>query len=189
ALVLLLLGGIVAFRAGDKYFEISKSLDQMAAVYKDLNNYYVDSLDHVELMESAIKSMTQGLDPYTIYYQEDEIQKLEFQKTGAYTVIGASFQVIHDSVFISSLFPKALFAKSSFHVAVIILSLDGKEVTGMPSDRVHKLLRGEEGTTMRIKVKRPWKNEVIEKQVKRAIVNVPAVTYKENLKRSEEHTS
>src|SRR5699024_6091396 len=182
ALVLLLLGGIVAFRAGDKYFEISKSLDQMAAVYKDLNTYYVDSLNPVELMESAIKSMTQGLDPYTIYYPEDEIQKLEFQKTGSYAGIGASFQMIHDSVVISSLFPKAPFAKAGFHVGDIILSIDGKKVTAMSSDRVHNLLRGEEGTTMRIKVKRAWKNEVIEKLVKRAIVNVPAVTYKENLK-------
>ncbi len=182
ALVLLLLGGIVAFRPGDKYFKIAKSLDQMAAVYKDLNTYYVDSLDPVELMESAIKSMTQGLDPYTIYYPEDEIQKLEFQKTGSYAGIGASFQMIHDSVVISSLFSNAPFAKAGFHVGDIILSLDGKRVTGMSPNRVHKLLRGEEGTTMRIKVKRPWKNEVIEKLVKREIVNVPAITYKENLK-------
>ncbi len=178
---LLLCIGLLAYKIQDKYFEMSKSLDQMAAVYRDLNTYYVDSLDPSLLMQSGIRAMTQGLDPYTVFFPEEKVKQLQFEKTGEYAGIGASFRIIHDSIFISALFPGAPFEKAGFKTGEIILSLNGEDITGMNPGEVHQLLSGSENSQIEVKVKQPWTDKVIQKKVKRKMVQVPAITYKKVL--------
>ncbi len=170
--------GILAFRVKDKYFEIAKSLDLMAAVYRNLNALYVDSLDPAELMRSGIDAMTQGLDPYTVFYSEAEADRLAFQTTGRYAGIGAAFRIINDSVFISALFPDAPFEQAGFRPGDVILSLNGTETTGLTSEQVHDLLRGEANSKLEVVVKRPWDGKVIRKRVERAMIAIPSIPYK-----------
>lgn len=169
--------GLLAFRVKDKYFEIAKSLDLMAAVYRNLNSLYVDSLDPAELMQSGIDAMTQGLDPYTVFYPEAEADKLTFQTTGRYAGIGAAFRIINDSVFISALFPDAPFEQAGFRPGDVILSLNGVAATGLTSEEVHALLQGEANSKLNVVVKRPWNGQVIRKTVKRAMITIPSIPY------------
>lgn len=176
--MLLLLTGLFAFRIKDKYFEIAKSLDIMAAVYRNLNTYYVDSLDPAALMQSGIQAMTQSLDPYTTYYPEKNLDRLDFQTTGHYAGIGASFRMLDDSIAISALYPNAPFQKAGFKPGDVILSLNGIKVTGMTPDAVHTLLEGEPNTFLEVEIKRPWTGSVIRKKVKRKTISIPVIPYK-----------
>ncbi len=175
----LLLGAtLFAFKIKDKYFEIAKSLDIMAAVYRDLNTYYVDSLDPSALMESGIRAMTQSLDPYTTYYPEEHLDRLDFQTTGHYAGVGAGFRLINDSVVISALYPDAPFDKAGFKPGDVILSLNGADVTGMDPESVHKILEGEPHTILEVKARRPWTGQTIRKRVKRKTISIPVIPYK-----------
>ena len=178
AVLLLIAAGVVAFRATDKYFEMAKSLDVMAAVYRDLNSYYVDSLDPAALMESGITAMTQGLDPYTVFYSEQHTNELLFQTTGQYAGIGASFRLIGDSIVLSALFPDAPFAKAGFKPGDVLLGLDHQPVTGMDPEEVHAMLQGAPGSRLAVEVRRPWTGEVMKKEVEREIIAVSAIPYK-----------
>lgn len=175
---LLILLGSFAFRIKDKYFEIAKNLDLMAAVYRNLNAYYVDSTDPSRLMGSAIHAMTRHLDPYTVFYPEGDVAQLDFETTGQYAGIGAAFRIIHDSVFISALFPDAPFAKAGFKPGDIILSLNGTETTGLSSEEVHALLEGKTDSKLEVAIKRPWDAKIIRKTVKREMISVSAIPYK-----------
>ena len=62
-----------AFRKpAEKYFDIAKSLDIFATLFKEVNTYYVDEVDPEKLIRSGIEGMLQSLDPYTDYISEAE---------------------------------------------------------------------------------------------------------------------
>src|SRR3954470_12995792 len=58
----------------DYYFEVSKNLDIFSTLFRDVNIYYVDSIQPGELMQKGISSMLKSLDPYTVYIPESDIE-------------------------------------------------------------------------------------------------------------------
>ena len=62
-------------------FEISKSIDIYNNVLRQLNMYYVDEIDPAELNESAINAMLEGLDPYTVFITESQIEDVKLMTT------------------------------------------------------------------------------------------------------------
>ena len=73
-------------------FEIAKSLDIYNSLLRELNLNYVDEITPGELNETAIKAMLDGLDPYTVFIPESDIENAKFMTTGEYGGIGALIQ-------------------------------------------------------------------------------------------------
>src|SRR5215210_3912322 len=74
----------------DYYFEVSKNLDIFTTAYRNVNIYYVDSIQPGELMEKGINSMLRTLDPYTVYIPESDIEDYKMTHISAeYGGIGA----------------------------------------------------------------------------------------------------
>ena len=73
-------------------FEIAKSLDIYNSLLRELNLNYVDEINPGELNETAIKAMLDGLDPYTVFIPESDIENAKFMTTGEYGGIGALIQ-------------------------------------------------------------------------------------------------
>ena len=81
---------IVAFRKPvEKYFDIAKSLDIFATLFKEVNTYYVDEVSPNQMIKTGIDAMLSDLDPYTNYIPEDEIEDFRTLTTGEYGGIGA----------------------------------------------------------------------------------------------------
>ena len=74
-----------AFVSG--YFEVSKNLDIFTSLFREVNIYYVDETKPGEMIEKAIDSMLEDLDPYTTYIPESDIEDFRFQTTGQYGVL------------------------------------------------------------------------------------------------------
>jgi len=73
----------------DDFFEIAKQVEIFTEVFKTVNMNYVDQTNPGELMDKAIKSMLADLDPYTNYFNEQDVVKFKINGTGEYTGIGA----------------------------------------------------------------------------------------------------
>lgn len=175
---LALAAGIMAFRAGDRYFEIAKSLDIMAAVFRDLNAYYVDSLEPAELMHTGIDAMTQSLDPYTYFYAEDDQGDLAFQTTGRYGGVGASIRQVDGLVTVAELFPRSPLGAAGILPGDIIDSLDGRAAQSMSRAEVSEALKGPAGTTLRITVHRPLQGTPPRTEsIRRAEIDIEPVAY------------
>jgi carboxyl-terminal processing protease len=69
-------------------FEIAKQIEIFTTLFKELNTNYVDETNPGE-QDNAIKGMLAGLDPYTVYFNEQEVVKFKINNTGEYTGIGA----------------------------------------------------------------------------------------------------
>src|SRR5882757_2786594 len=80
----------VAFSGpGERYFDIAKSLDIFATLFKEVNAYYVDEVEPEKLIRKGIDGMLESLDPYTSYIAEDELETFRITTTGQYGGIGA----------------------------------------------------------------------------------------------------
>lgn len=71
------------------FFEIAKQIEIFTTLFKTVNNNYVDEVNPGQLMDKAIKSMLTDLDPYTVYFNEQDVAKFKINSTGEYTGIGA----------------------------------------------------------------------------------------------------
>ncbi|WP_418264415.1 S41 family peptidase [Flavobacterium faecale] len=76
----------------DNFFEIAKQIEIFTTLFKELNANYVDETNPGDLMDKAIKSMLANLDPYTVYFNEQDVLKFKINNTGEYTGIGAMIQ-------------------------------------------------------------------------------------------------
>jgi len=157
-------------------FEISKNLDVFATLFKQLHINYVDDVNSSELIRTAIDEMLASLDPYTNYIPEDEIEDLRFMTTGQYGGIGALIQKKDDYIMITEPYFGFPAQKNQLNAGDIIIEVNGKDIKGLNSSEVSNLLRGQAGTSVKLKLKRynvktPLEKEILREEVK--IDNIP----------------
>src|SRR5215213_2569918 len=100
--IILLAATAFSFRApAEKYFDIAKSLDIYATLFKEVNAYYVDEIEPQKLVRKSIDGMLESLDPYTDYIPEDEIESFRITTTGQYGGIGALINIINKKTVIT----------------------------------------------------------------------------------------
>ena len=72
-----------------RYYDINKNIDIFNSVLRELDLFYVDSIEVDNLVQGTIENMLTQLDPYTEYYSEENMGDLQFLTTGEYAGIGA----------------------------------------------------------------------------------------------------
>jgi carboxyl-terminal processing protease len=85
-------------------FEIAKQIEIFTTLFKELNTNYVDETNPGDLMDNAIKGMLAGLDPYTVYFNEQDVVKFKINNTGEYTGIGALITRRDDKIIIREIY-------------------------------------------------------------------------------------
>jgi len=152
---LLSVGGMLAFNnPNEQYFEIAKNLDIFATLFKEINTYYVDDVNPSKAIKTGIDAMLGSLDPYTNYIPEDEIEDYRTMTTGQYGGIGAVISQRNGKVIVMMPYEGFPANKSGMRIADELLEVDGIDVTKKNTGDVSKLLKGQAGTKLKIKIKR-----------------------------------
>lgn len=169
---------IVAFRApAEKYFDIAKSLDIYATLFKEVNAYYVDEIEPQKLVRKSIDGMLESLDPYTDYIPEDEIESFRITTTGQYGGIGALINIINKKTVITHPYVNFPAFKAGLKVGDEIVSVDGKAVRGRPTSEISALLKGQPKTEVEVKIKRYGLKDEVTYKIKREKINVTNLTF------------
>lgn len=167
-----------AFRGpGERYFEVAKSLDIFATLFKEVNAYYVDEVEPEKLVRKGIDAMLASLDPYTDYISEDEIEAFRISTTGQYGGVGAMIGIVNSKVVITHPYRGFPAFRSGLRVGDQILSVDGKDVRGMRTSEVSTLLKGQPKTEVEIVVRRQGKKDPLVFRVVREKINISNVAH------------
>ena len=137
--------------------EAGKNLDIFSNVYRNLDLFYVDTLNPQQTITAAIHGMVRSLDPYTEYYPESETKNLQMMITGKYAGIGAIIKY-HQGlkrVVIDEPYEGMPAAEAGLKKGDIILSIDDSLMTDKNTSYVSSHLRGDAGTSFVLKVLRP----------------------------------
>ncbi len=161
----------------EKYFKITKNLSVFNSILRELNTYYVDTLDYDKLVGTGINSMLSSLDPYTIYMPEEMNDDLKMMTTGEYAGIGALIMQKDGKVVISEPYEGMPAQKNGLRAGDIILEVDGVSAVGKTTSEVSEMLKGQNGTEITIKIERWNEKKPIVKKFLRENIQFNPISY------------
>lgn len=166
-----------AFVNHDKLFEITKNLEIFTKAYQELNANYVDEIDPGQLMKVGIDAMVDALDPYTVFYSSNQIERYRFSTEGKYDGMGAKAAMVGD--YLTILEPYEGFAadEAGLKAGDKIVKVAGQDAAGKPEDEIRAMFRGAAGTTLPITVQSYGEKKTRDVTLSRSAVNMPNVPY------------
>jgi carboxyl-terminal processing protease len=139
----------VAVSFQNDFFALAKQIEIFTNLYKIVNQNYVDETNPGNLMDVAIKSMLSELDPYTVYFDEQDVLKFKINNTGEYTGIGAIITRKDDKIIIKEVYENMPADKGGFKAGDVITQI-GDVVLKDFKDDASQLLKGAKNTKIDI---------------------------------------
>ena len=133
----------------NNFFEIAKQIEIFTTLYKEINMNYVDDTNPGNLMDTAIKSMLDDLDPYTRFYNEQDVQAARINNAGDYTGIGANVLTLKDKLVIVEPYKGYAADKAGLKSGDQIIKVDNVAVADFKDDAAN-LLQGSAGSTVNL---------------------------------------
>jgi carboxyl-terminal processing protease len=158
-------------------FEISKNLEILTSLYKELNTNYVDGANPSELMKTGIDAMLNKLDPYTVFIPESEIEDYRFMTTGEYGGIGSLIHKQGDYIVISEPYENSPAQKAGLKAGDKILKINDKNASGKSVDDVSTILKGQPGTNFKLVVERDGVTNPMVFDILREKISIEPVPY------------
>ncbi|MFN0034181.1 MAG: S41 family peptidase [Saprospiraceae bacterium] len=164
-------------QAQGNYFDIAKNMEIFANAYREVNHSYVDALDPNQVMRRGMDAMLEGLDPFTNYISETDIEGYRIQVDGKYNGLGATGERIGDYVVLMEIIENSPAHKAGLKVGDALVSIDGQSAKGRTEQEVQTFLRGFPGTEATLTVRRPGEAKDLKVTLERAEVNIPNVPH------------
>ena len=140
----------------DDFFEIAKQIEIFTEVFKTVNMNYVDQTNPGELMDKALKSMLLELDPYTNYFNEQDVVKFKINTTGEYTGIGAMMTRKEGKVIVKETYKNYPADKAGLKPGDEITQIGDIDLADYKDD-ASQLMKGAKNTKIEVKFKRQGK--------------------------------
>nr|WP_315188974.1 S41 family peptidase [uncultured Flavobacterium sp.] len=140
----------------DDFFEIAKQIEIFTTLFKEVNRNYVDETNPGELMDKAIKGMLASLDPYTVYFNEQDVVKFKINNTGEYNGIGALITRKEDKLIIKEPYKNFPADKAGLKAGDEIIQV-GDIILSDFKDDASQLFKGVKNTKIDVKYIRQGK--------------------------------
>lgn len=160
--------------------DIAANLDIFNSIVKELQTFYVDSIDAEKAVTTAIDAMLAELDPYTEYIPYRKQEEFAVISTGEYGGIGSYIlQRPNGDVMISEPSEGSPANKAGLRPGDLIVKIDGDTVLGLGSEAVTSRLKGKPGTQLVVTVNRPYSgaDSIKDITVTRETIQIPSVPY------------
>lgn len=157
---------------------LARQLNNFNSMVKQVELYYVDSINTEESFKAAIEAFLESTDPYTEYYSADDQEKLQKMTTGEYGGIGSYIMQRDGKAYISQPMEGSPAALAGLRPGDHVIRIDTTDVSAKGSDFVSSLLKGVPGTEVSVTVNRPYvADSIVTMRIKRAKVQEPSMMF------------
>jgi carboxyl-terminal processing protease len=160
-----------------RYYDINKNIDIFNSLLRELDMFYVDSIEVNNLVQGTINNMLARLDPYTEYYAEENMGDLQFLTTGEYAGIGAIISYREGQVIINEPYEGLPADKAGLKAGDAILEIDGEDMRKATVKQVSDKLKGIPGTVINLTIQRPGEKKVRKLTFEREKIEMDPITY------------
>ena len=176
--VILLVGTIfLTYSFKSKFFEVAKQIEIYNTLFKELNMYYVDEINPAEFTNKAIKNTLKDLDPYTNFYNEQDVETARIRRAGEYGGIGVAVYYTEKGIEINQIYKGYSADKAGLKAGDIIVSVDNQSIKNMDREQLSMFLKGTPNSKFSVEIERQGKT--IKKDIIRDKVVVNPVPFAE----------
>lgn len=147
------------------------------AVAFNVNAGYVDTIDPEELVKAGIRGMMQTLDPFSTLQDIKEHDRLMEMTEGKYEGLGMSIAQVNKMITVVSPIEGTPAYRMGIKAGDQIIQIDDKPTEGMTTEEASKLMRGQRGTSVILKIRREGVSELLEYKIERALIELKNVPY------------
>lgn len=167
----------VAYAKKENSVALSKNLRIFSSLIRELDKLYVDTIDISKLIHTGTKTLLESLDPYTIYYPENEQTALNLMTSGTYAGMGATIAAKNGRTIIKQPYTGSPSQKVGLLPGDTIIRIDDKDVYDKDVKFISKLLQGEKGDSLSITVKRATQKSPLTFDLIRDVIKLPCIPY------------
>ncbi|WP_438977484.1 S41 family peptidase [Polaribacter sp.] len=157
------------------FFEVAKQIEIYNSLFKELNMYYVDEINPADLTDRAIKNTLKDLDPYTNFYNEQDVEDAKIRREGQYGGIGVSVYYLDKGIQIKEIYQGYAADKAALKAGDIITSVDGQSLLKMEREQLSMYLKGTPNSKISVEIERQGK--VLKKEITREKIEVNPVPF------------
>jgi carboxyl-terminal processing protease len=179
----LIAGMFIGTNLGDKnLLQVKPSVEQNANKLVSLIDFiednYVDSVNKQQLIEDAIASVLKNLDPHSYYMGSEEVALEKERMKGEFSGVGIEFLIMRDSLMVVKTIKDGPSAKAGLQAGDRIIAVNGVEISGkeLDGDKAQKLLKGKQGSEVKVAVMRPGSKGLQEFTIERGSIPIESVT-------------
>ena len=167
-----------------RYFELRKEFikrsynwDKLMLILSQIDENYVDSIDHKALTEKAVPMILETLDPHSLYLPPQDLKDADEELDGNFDGIGIEFNVPNDTAVIVVVIPGGPSEKAGLLSGDRIVKIDGKIVAGVKinQDSLIRMMRGKSGSLVEVSVKRDGVKSLVPFKITRGKISVKSV--------------
>jgi carboxyl-terminal processing protease len=129
------------------YFEIAKQIEIFTTLFKEINMNYVDETNPAKLMQEGLKHMLEGLDPYTTYLSEQDVESARMNRGAAYVGIGATVKESDKKLIVVEVFEGLPADEKGIKAGDEIIKIGGNEVAELEGV-AQEFLNGKKNTNV-----------------------------------------
>lgn len=156
----------------DAYFQ---KFEELVNVIKEIQNKYVDEIELEVLLKNAYKGMLAGLDPYSQYFDPENLNELKIETEGEFSGLGV--EVIMKDGILTVLTP--IIDSPAFRAGVLIgdkiAKIDGESTKNITMRDTVRLLRGKPNTKVTITVLHEGETELVDITIVRDKIHVKSI--------------
>ena len=172
-------GGLFGGFSSTSSADTSVTQGSVVADYREalevIDRNYVGAVDHEKVLDTSVQSMLWTLDPHSSFFTRDEFRKLYEDQSSQFYGIGVSILQHRDGVYVQSVIPGTPAEKAGLRYGDRFLEVDGKDAREWTSAEVSRNVRGEKGTSVKIKIERAAQSAPLDLSIIRGGVPLPSI--------------
>jgi carboxyl-terminal processing protease len=152
----------------------SSVLDEARTI---IQNNYVTPVSNSTLYEPTIEDIVKSLnDPYSEYFSKQQEQDFLNYVNNKMCGIGVYLDMVSEGIKVTSVIEGSPAMEAGIQEGDVIITADGKSLAGLTAAQASSYVKGDEGTSVNLEVKR--NGTILKFNIKRKEISVPTVTGK-----------
>lgn len=157
----------------------TNKLELVERVIRIVQDEYVEETTESELIRGAAAGVIDALgDPYSHYLKKKHFERVEEETQGFYSGIGIFLGMKNGHITVQSVIDKTPAFRAGLKSGDIIISVNGKKTQGKSIDEVAQMIRGKEGTKVKLEIGREGRQGTFVVEIVREQIKIPNVESK-----------
>jgi len=156
------------------------AFETVGTAYEVIRKSYVEPVSPGSLSQTAIEGMAGSLDPFSVYISRERMKQVEETFQGAFEGIGVTYELIggpegQDTIGVVTVLPGGPSAKAGVRAGDRIVQVSGSSAVGWSHQKIRNRLKGPEGSTVTVSLRRPGRAEPLTTTITRDSVPLETV--------------